>query len=66
MLPEKFSNSDARFNVGMAVAATQSLSSGIYVALYGCVVPWQDFKSLNEQYELKTKTIVTQGRDFDL
>lgn len=65
MLPEKFINSDARFNVGMAVAAVQSLPSGVYIALYGCVVPWQDFKRLNEEYELRAKAHVTSGKDYD-
>ena len=65
MLPEKFVNSDAKFNVGMAVAAVQSLPSGVYIALYGCVVPWQQFKELNEKYEKKGRGIVTQGRDVE-
>ena len=51
MLPEKFSASDAKFNVGMAVGAVQNLPPGIYIALYGRVVPWQDYKQLNEEYE---------------
>lgn len=51
MLPEKFMNSDAKFNVGMAVGAVQNLPAGIYIALYGRVVPWQDFKKLNEEYD---------------
>ena len=63
MLPEKFTNSDARFNIGMAVAAVQSLSAGVYIALYGCVVPWQRFKELNAEYELRSK-VATQGTDF--
>lgn len=65
MLPEKFVNSDARFNVGMAVAATQSLPSGVYIALYGCVVPWNDFRDLHERYEKKVKGGVTHGRDIE-
>lgn len=56
MLPEKFVNSDAKFNVGMAVAAVQSLPSGVYIALYGRVVPWQEFRALHEEYESKAKT----------
>ncbi len=64
MLPEKFVTSDARFNIGMAAAAVQTLSSGVYVALYGCVVPWRDFQALNTKYEEVSKKIVTQGTDF--
>ena len=33
MLPEKFTNSDAKFNVGMAVSAVQHLTAGIYICL---------------------------------
>jgi L-asparaginase len=45
MLPEKFYDSDADFNVGMAVGAVQSLSFGVYVCLYGKVLPWDKFKN---------------------
>lgn len=38
--PEKFAASDAEFNVGMAVGAVQSMPHGVYIALYGRVVPW--------------------------
>jgi L-asparaginase len=44
MLPEKFRDSDADFNLGMAVAAVQCLPNGVYIALYGEVVPWDKFK----------------------
>lgn len=44
MLPEKFRNSDADFNLGMAVAAVQYLPPGVYIALRGKVVPWDKFK----------------------
>lgn len=43
MLPEKFYASDADFNVGMAVAAVQTLSYGVYICLYGIVYKWEDF-----------------------
>lgn len=43
MLPERFYNSDAAFNLGLAVGAVQSLPTGVYVALYGEVLPWQEF-----------------------
>ncbi|MBI5456915.1 asparaginase [Candidatus Kaiserbacteria bacterium] len=66
MLPEKFVHSDARFNVGMAVASAQSLPSGVYVALYGCVVPWRQFRDLNERYEEKVTNMAPQGRDIDM
>ena len=59
MLPEKFKNSDALFNVGMAVGAAQILSPGIYIALYGHVVSWMQFRELHDEYELKSKIIAT-------
>lgn len=43
MLPEKFCESDADFNVGMAVGAVQTLPHGVYVCLYGKVCKWEDF-----------------------
>ena len=55
MLPEKFVTSDAKFNVGMAVAAVQGRPHGIYVALYGRVVPWKDYSALSAEYESKTQ-----------
>lgn len=58
MLPEKFMTSDARFNVGMAIGAVQVLPPGIYIALYGRVVPWRDFKQLSEEYEEKVKKMI--------
>jgi L-asparaginase len=51
MLPEKFSTSDARFNIGIAVAAVQTLPHGVYVALYGRVVPADEFPAVHAQYE---------------
>jgi L-asparaginase len=56
MLPEKFATSDARFNIGMAVGSIQVLSPGVYVALYGRVVPWEEFPALHEEYEEKARS----------
>jgi len=44
--PEKFKDSDADFNLGMAVGAVQCLSNGVYVALNGAVLPWNEFRVL--------------------
>jgi L-asparaginase len=44
MLPEKFKNSDAPFNLGMAMAGVQFLSPGIYVAIHGFIAPYERFK----------------------
>lgn len=43
-LPEKFTDSDAMFNLGMAVGAVESLAHGVYIALNGVVVSHSDFK----------------------
>lgn len=37
MLPAGFRNSDAVFNVGVAIGALQSLPAGIYIAMNGCL-----------------------------
>lgn len=47
MLPEKFKDSDADFNLGMAVCAVRNLPHGIYIALYGEVKLWNEFKLSN-------------------
>ncbi len=36
-LPQAFKNSDAEFNIGMAISAVQTLNSGIYVSLNGII-----------------------------
>ena len=36
-LPHAFKNSDAEFNIGMAISAVQILNSGIYVSLNGII-----------------------------
>jgi len=43
-LPEKFKNSDADFNSGMAVAAVSLLSPGIYIAINGEIFKWDNVK----------------------
>jgi L-asparaginase len=40
MRPERFANSDARFNVGCAVGAAAAAPPGVYVAMNGRVRPW--------------------------
>jgi L-asparaginase len=55
MLPEKFAHSDAKFNLGMAVAAVQVFPAGVYITLYGHAVPWKDFRELHEEYEVKSR-----------
>lgn len=40
MRPEKFSDSDAMFNVGIAISAAQTLPAGVYIAMNGRVYSW--------------------------
>jgi len=44
MKPERFRDSDADFNLGMAVGAVHCLSPGVYIALYGEVKRWDEYK----------------------
>lgn len=39
MQPARFRDSDAMFNVGFAIAALQTLSEGVYIAMSGHVFP---------------------------
>ncbi|QQS20377.1 asparaginase [Candidatus Saccharibacteria bacterium] len=44
-LPEKFYDSEADFNLGMAIAGAQVLPHGIYIALFGLLIPWDKFNN---------------------
>ena len=44
MRPEKFSDSDAMFNVGSAVTAVESLPRGVYICMHGRVYSWDRVK----------------------
>jgi L-asparaginase len=44
MRPEKFSDSDASFNIGVAVGALNVIESGVYIAMNGRVYPWDKCK----------------------
>lgn len=48
MRPERFSNSDADLNFGMALAGVQTLSPGIYIAIQGIIA---DCKKLSRNLE---------------
>ena len=39
MRPEKFKDSDADLNLGMAISGVQTLSPGIYIAMHGLIIP---------------------------
>ena len=54
MRPEKFSDSDASFNIGMAVGAIGTLSDGIYIAMHGRVISWEEcIRNENGQFMKK-------------
>ena len=42
--PYKFKESDAEFNIGVAIGALNVLESGIYIAMNGRVYPWKACK----------------------
>jgi len=44
MKPERFSDSDAPINVGVALGAINILKDGIYIAMYGRVFKWNRVK----------------------
>lgn len=44
MRPERFVHSDAAFNLGMAIGALQSKQPGIYIAMSGLVLPYNQIK----------------------
>lgn len=44
MRPERFSDSDAEFNLGCAVGAVFNLVPGVYVAMHGIVKPFNEIK----------------------
>ena len=39
MRPERFSNSDADLNLGMAIATVQTAQPGVYICMHGLVIP---------------------------
>jgi len=44
MKPEKFIDSDASFNLGVAVGAINVLRQGVYIAMNGRIYPWDKAK----------------------
>ncbi len=54
MLPEKFKDSDASFNLGMSVAGVQVLEPGVYIAIHGYLASWEKLSRNMEtgKYEL--------------
>ena len=48
MKPEKFSDSDAEFNIGTAVGAISILENGIYIAMNGRIFNWDECEKSHE------------------
>lgn len=44
MRPERFSNSDASINVGVAIGAVNVLANGIYISMNGKILSWNNCK----------------------
>ena len=54
MRPERFANSDAAFNLGVAIGAIQTLKEGVYITMHGQVYAWNKVKrSAQGQFILK-------------
>ncbi len=54
--PEKFYDSDAGFNLGVAVAAVQILPPSVYVAMSGRIYHWDDVERHPESGQFVQKT----------
>lgn len=54
-LPSKFKDSDADFNIGMAVSGIQTMSNGVFICINGLIANYTLFtRNLNTgKYELK-------------
>jgi L-asparaginase len=50
MRPEKFSDSDAMFNVGVAVGALSILSSRVYIAMNGRIYDWDKCQKVEKDF----------------
>ncbi|MBC8342538.1 MAG: asparaginase [Bacteroidetes bacterium] len=44
MRPEKFSDSDADLNIGLAIGAVQLKEAGVFIAMQGCIFRWDEVK----------------------
>lgn len=54
MVPYTIDNSDALFNLGCAIIATQTLSSGIYIAMNGKIFSWDNVKKNKDLGKFET------------
>ncbi len=49
MVPYAFGSSDGLFNLGSALSFAQVLPAGVYVAVNGTALPWDDVRKNREQ-----------------
>ncbi|MFT4580282.1 MAG: L-asparaginase [Nitrospinales bacterium] len=40
MRPQRFANTDADINLGLAIGAVQSKTTGVFICMHGLVIPW--------------------------
>ncbi len=52
--PAKFFDSDAHFNIGVAVGGINILSNGVYIAMNGEIHPWNFVRKLKESGKFET------------
>jgi L-asparaginase len=55
MVPFKFGSSDGLFNLGSALAFAQSLPPGVYIAMNGKFLPWDNVRKNNKLGEFEEK-----------
>lgn len=48
IMPERFTNSDAPFNLGVAVGAIHHLADGVYIGMNGRIYEWDKCKKNDE------------------
>ncbi len=52
--PEKFKDSDAQFNIGVAIGGINVLDSGIYIAMNGRIFQWDNVRKNKLTGEFET------------
>ena len=57
MRPQRFSNSDADLNIGIAIGGIQAINKGIYIALHGLIIPYNQLSRNMETGQYYNKTI---------
>ena len=57
MRPQRFSNSDADLNIGIAIGGIQAINKGVYIALHGLIIPYNQLSRDMETGQYYNKTI---------